>query len=64
MIRRMSHAIAAKEHMTNITCQFSAYLRYSEIFSLFQLKSCFDLKMAASCLSIICTNTLSWCAYI
>ena len=39
--------------MTDITCQFSAYLMYSDIFSLFRLKSCFDLNMAASCLSII-----------
>ena len=34
--------------MTNMTCQFSAYLMYSEIFSLFRLKSCFNLNMAAS----------------
>ena len=32
--------------MTDMTCQFSAYLMYSEIFSLFQLKSCFNLNMA------------------
>ena len=37
--------------MTDMTCQFSAYLMYSEIFSLCLLKSCFDLNMAASCLS-------------
>ena len=49
-------------HIKIMTCQFSAYLIYSEIFSLFQLKSCFDLNMAASCLSVICTNTLSRCA--
>ena len=30
--------------MTDMTCQFSAYLMYSEIFSLFWLKSCFNLK--------------------
>ena len=45
--------------MTDMTCQFSGYLMYCEIFSLFQLKSCFDLNIAASCLSIIFTNTLS-----
>ena len=32
--------------MTDATCQFSAYLIYWDIFSLFLLKSKVDLKMA------------------
>ena len=38
MISSTSHAIAVYEHMTDVTCQFSAYLIYCEIFSLLFIK--------------------------